>query len=239
MTILSPGFQLIDPSPGYPPGLTAAHFTGVSWNSRAKIVVSFKEHLKSALRIQQAHRCAYCHRPLGEHQDTHLEHIVEQSAWPRFTFEPQNIVLSCSRCNNQKLRSFVKISTAIRQRGGPHWTSCFLRVNPALFAAYPNQSADYRALHPHIDPFNVNFELWGGWIYKPRTAKGLRTIRLLEMNKIAAIEQRMRLERQKAYSSIPRILVRIADAAQHADVRRILTKYLCNVIFQMKKNIGV
>ncbi|WP_164844757.1 HNH endonuclease [Brucella pituitosa] len=99
------GFERILPTPTYASGVTLASFAGRNWDSRAKIVTEFKQNLKSTLRHAQRSLCCYCRRPLGDYRDTELEHIIEKSAHPAFTFEI-NLALSCSTCNNQKARSY-------------------------------------------------------------------------------------------------------------------------------------
>jgi uncharacterized protein (TIGR02646 family) len=66
------------------------------WNdSRAK---SIKHKISTHCLREQNCRCAYCELLLDKGNNA-IEHISPKSITENFTFEPLNLVVSCSRCN--------------------------------------------------------------------------------------------------------------------------------------------
>src|SRR5690606_19612567 len=62
-----------------------------------------KENIIAHLRIQQDNTCCYCKYQLGfDIKQVDIEHIIPKSEYGQFTFESQNLALSCPACNTKK-----------------------------------------------------------------------------------------------------------------------------------------
>lgn len=60
----------------------------------------FKEEITSQLLPTQNARCAYCGLKMrGEHP--HRDHIAPKESHPEYTFQPENLVLTCYPCNSE------------------------------------------------------------------------------------------------------------------------------------------
>lgn len=73
---------------------------GVQWNDN-----DFKNEIKPLLRQildDNQEVCAYCGLPFKGDKDKQIEHIAAKASYryPQFTFELQNLVLSCGYCNS-------------------------------------------------------------------------------------------------------------------------------------------
>ena len=192
-------FERVDPTPSYPNGYNESSYTGEKWDSKSKAVIDFKEGIKKALRITQVGRCCYCRRPLGDIQDTHLEHFIEKSAFSKFTFEPRNLALSCSTCNTQKNAVFRRISARISKSVSLiSGREVKLKRCPALSRYACNNASDineYRWFHPHLEDFSTHISIRKNWVFVPKTAKGKRCTRSLKLNALYSLERRAAAER--------------------------------------------
>lgn len=52
------------------------------------------------------HKCAFCESYLGHTASPHIEHYRPKSKFPELTFEWENWLLSCGRCNDKKWSHF-------------------------------------------------------------------------------------------------------------------------------------
>lgn len=196
------GFERITPTPLHPPGVTAAQLSGLAWESQANAVKAFKPFIKTELRAIQQGRCAYCRRLLSYVEDTDLEHVVERATNPDFCYEILNLALSCSPCNTSKNKTFKKVAIRLGTGKNPKYTSLILRKQVLTGSPYPSVTSDYRGVHPHLDNYSQHIQIWRGWIYQPKSAKGRRTIRNIKLNELAAIERRLRQERLLARKGV-------------------------------------
>lgn len=195
------GFEYIHPTPVYPAGRTSASYITYSWASQANQVTAFKQQLKDTLRLVQRGRCCFCRRPLADPMVTDLEHFIEKSAYPQFSFEITNLALSCRVCNSKKNTTFLRLHSSLNNRasrsGGNRTTYRCPTLAPhmAPLTALPSTAASYRWVHPHFDIYSDHLVIQKGWIFQWRTNKGLRTIRGLELNALAQLERRALAER--------------------------------------------
>ncbi len=199
------GFQSIHPAPLYPAGLDATALSIYAWASKAADVVTFKQCLKSDLRKVQLGRCCYCRRMLPDSMATHIEHIVEKSVHPEFTFEIRNLALSCVTCNSRKNAHFLRLCGALSKRASKKATSkVAVRRCPTLSASIPTRSpfpvvpSAYRWVHPHFDQYSAHITVQRGWFFSAVSGKGFRTVRGLELNALAQLERRALEERMTA-----------------------------------------
>ncbi|MDO8064883.1 MULTISPECIES: HNH endonuclease [unclassified Janthinobacterium] len=63
-----------------------------------------KEKIKGYLKEKSGYCCSYCRRDIkGEHNMVlDIEHVLEKDKFPRLTFNMENLLISCRRCNFKK-----------------------------------------------------------------------------------------------------------------------------------------
>lgn len=221
------GFQRIHPTPNYPVGLNGAGLAAFSWTSRAQDVVLFKTSLKGDLRELQLGRCCYCRRMLSDPMATDLEHFVEKSAYPLFTFEILNLALSCGTCNSKKNDSFMSLSRYLSRRASAASTSMTVRrcptlvTSPPLLAPLPTNPAAYRWVHPHLDNFSDHITIQKSWVFTWHSNKGFRTIRGMQLNALAQIERRALSERLASRKGALSLLVGALAELNHATGKQV------------------
>jgi len=225
---LNIGFDMIDPTPNYAIGVSLASFAGLPWKSRAGIVTAFKDNLKSELRRTQRTLCCYCRRPLGDPRDTDLEHIIERSVHPAFTFEIRNLALSCSTCNGKKAKAYALLCGKLTKRssrvlggGGRVVRSPVLSSNVPPVAI--SSAADFRWVHPHLDVFSDHIVVSKGYIFQRRTLKGHRTIQGLELNALTRLEHRAAVEKLSLRPGPISVAIGLAAQSHFHSPRQILS----------------
>ena len=67
--------------------------------------------IKNVLRAMSFHKCFYCERKLGEHEDE-VEHYIEIAEQPALAFDWLNLYLACKDCNKRKQPNTVIPVTA-------------------------------------------------------------------------------------------------------------------------------
>lgn len=199
MSKINIGFEKIEPTPHYPDGYDCASYKGLKWESKATGVVAFKVEIKKLLRATQVGRCCYCRRRMGDIQDVHIEHFIEKSAFPDFSFDPHNLSLSCSTCNTQKNAIYRRISARFsRTASRVAQRDVVVKRCPSLAGLYCKNILDeseYRWFHPHLDNFSDHVAIRKNWIFVPKSIKGRRCIRSLNLNKLYSLEERAAAER--------------------------------------------
>lgn len=195
------GFERIDPTPPYPPGTNAANLAGHQWSDDVKVVNSFKDGIKKALRNVQLGRCAFCRRVLFDDYATHIEHFVEKAEHPEYTFAIGNLSVSCGTCNGQKNATNLRFVAAMKKRAKrpgavPLSLHCrTLATHLGTNAPLPLNPEDYRWVHPHVDKYSLHIKIEKGWVFVGTSPKGIRTIRGVSLNALYRIEQRALFER--------------------------------------------
>lgn len=189
------GFDLIAPTPAYPSGVSAASLNTVAWTSRANAVVAFKEHVWASLYKAQVGRCCFCRRTMMDKTGAHLEHFVDKGQYASFTFEIRNLALSCPTCNVRKNGRFAALAGRLQREAKRSGRALVPRC-PVLTtelvpgAPFPTGANDFRWVNPHVDAYSTHIDWSKGWVFHGKTKKGLRTIRGVRLNEIAALEKR-------------------------------------------------
>lgn len=206
------GFERIAPTPGYPVGTTAAALSGLGWESRVNVAVTFRGGLKIALRTAQLGRCCFCRRQLYDDYATHLEHFVDKATFPQFGYEIRNLALSCGTCNIRKNAYFStwnrKYRFLTKSFVGPLPARC-----PVLSAAlnhcdpFPTSPVNFKWVNPHFHNYSQHILLARGWVFEGQTREGRRTIRSLKLNDLGQIERRALAERLEARGGTLSMLV--------------------------------
>lgn len=73
------------------------------WNKRDKATNAVKRHVNQHCLKQQRCKCSYC-ESLLQKGENFIEHLVPKGLYRDFTFEPQNLSVSCGRCNSTSVK---------------------------------------------------------------------------------------------------------------------------------------
>lgn len=189
------GFEYIDPVPTRPAGATPSALYRYKWTSSAKVVSSFKENIKSALREAQLGRCCFCRRRLGDNGDTDLEHFLDKDYFEDFRFEIRNLALSCGTCNTKKNGAFAswRAKIASRPKGfiGPRPRNCpAINVHIGSGGAYPSAPENFRWVNPYVHVYSEHILVAKSWVFRGVTPTGRRTVRALKLNDLGDVERR-------------------------------------------------
>lgn len=142
---------IVDSFNDLPKGQKSADY----WNQDE--VKPVRKQIKNHYITEQQQKCCYCnvHFPTKHNMVWDAEHVIPRTTEPRFLFEPRNLAIACKDCNCEKSDKEV-------------------RVNPGL-ARFPDESADYKIVHPHFDDYSTHIR-WIGTLCKPESKKGIYTI---------------------------------------------------------------
>ncbi|MCD8387777.1 MAG: HNH endonuclease [Bacteroidales bacterium] len=122
----------------------------------------FKRRFKKSLKRLQNSHCAYCRTKVWDANNFFaIEHIVHKSDHPEWMFLPENLCLSCSRCNSHKGTKNVLVKVGA--------------------TTYPNASTDFLIVNPYYDKYSDHIELVDGILYKGLTPKGRKTIQICKL----------------------------------------------------------
>lgn len=230
------GFQKITPTPGYPTGTSAAKLKNKKWSSSAKVATDFKEGLKISLRKAQRGLCCYCRRHLYDDYAVHIEHFVDKSSYPSYSYEIKNLALSCGTCNINKNGYFSSLQARHRSFFGyvgprfPTVPTIKGRLHPS--SPFPTHSGAFRWVSPHFHDYSNHIELVSAWVFRGVSAEGWRTIRGCKMNDLVKVELRALTERlQRQSGGLSEQIINIDSLSQQqaaqalnnlaADIRRL------------------
>lgn len=199
--------------------LEVATVSARPWGSTAHDAA--KRKLKSALLVFQKGKCAYCRRFIRD-EPGHLEidHILPKASfgnpldwrsndnelrkstagYPKFTFVPFNLALTCKRCNNKK---------------GTY--DCRVDRSAAAYSVYNLDSQFYNWLHPYLDSYPDHITLIEGMIYQANndSAKGTRVIEVCHLDKLAAVERLAAQVKVKNARAIGKAIVLLLEMVDH------------------------
>lgn len=147
------------------------------WESENKEIKKFKDELYKQLRDNLF--CPYCRRELQRSKYDELDHIIYKSDYSNFTYQPNNIVIACKRCNNKKLQSNVLKEEYIEKVKILEWNK------------YPCNKEYYSIIHPYFDIYSEHIEIENNVFYMPKDKeKGINTIRMMKLNSFDLLEIR-------------------------------------------------
>ena len=114
----------------------------------------------------QSRRCCYCKEKVNSENFKmwEVEHVLPQSSFPEFTFEPENLAVACPDCNTIKSNKPTSKSKAYKR--------------------FPNSSASYLIVHPHFDVY-ADHILKAGLIFQSKSLKGRKTIEICGLLRLA------------------------------------------------------
>lgn len=129
-----------------------------------------KGKIRDALRPEQDNKCCYCKKELGyDIKEVDIEHIIPKATYPKFTFEPKNLALSCPGCNTIKGDKPVLSKKIVR---------------------YPNHSKHHTIIHPHFDDYEDNILIHNGCVFEAISTKGSHTITVCQLYRLKVVEKK-------------------------------------------------
>lgn len=154
------------------------HFqTHTDWTK--SIFSSIKNNIIKYLRIQQGNTCCYCKYQLGfDIKEVDIEHIVPKGGrkgeYEKFTFEKNNLALSCPACNTKKSTKDVLNNKVL---------------------SYPTDGKDFIIVHAHLDNYSEHITIYDKCVFSAKTEKGKETIICCDLLRLTIVE-----EKAKAYT---------------------------------------
>lgn len=164
-------------------------YVGGEWDNREQKIQNFKNIIKSSLLKLQNNCCAYCGLPLEETGKTEIEHFAPKGGAKKpkhveFTFEPENLYLSCNLCNSP----IKKGNNDTIAKKKIIYKDCVFNI-----------------VHPRYDNPDDHYE-WLVYsksiLIQKRSVKGEGSIKLFKLDSAAHTEARARIEMLKKFSSI-------------------------------------
>lgn len=145
---------------------------------------------------EQTCRCAYCERILSK-GDVYIDHVAPKAKHRRFTYEPLNLVVSCSSCNSSTLKGTKE---TIKGAENPIYSS-----------------NNFKIVHPFLDdPDNHIFYQDSQRTILDMskcTKKGKETIKMFEWNNLTAQQDRVNIVNSVILPET--VAQRIADIATY------------------------
>lgn len=78
-------------------------YKNIPSNEKESLIKNYKhEDIKSVLFSMSSEKCAFCEGKPGENGNIEVEHFIPKSIYPEFTFEWNNLLPSCRKCNESK-----------------------------------------------------------------------------------------------------------------------------------------
>ncbi|PEW14339.1 hypothetical protein CN435_22075 [Priestia megaterium] len=142
------------------------------WNSH--VFNDLKREIREYLIDLNEQKCFYCKTKL--HEGTSLipiEHIIDKSSYPTYTFEPFNLTISCPACNTCKSTKKV-VNRFIHPRN--------------LF--YPRDTDDISIVHAYFDNYDQNIRIENGIFFVGLTDKGRKTIEICKLYRCKLAEEK-------------------------------------------------
>lgn len=154
------------------------------WSDSSPETIAIKHHISEHTIIAQGGRCAYCEKVLAK-GDVDIEHIAPKRHYGVFTFEPYNLLTSCTCCNAPVNKGQNKTI-----------------VEPANLSVY--NANQFSIVHSYFDDPNEHIK----YIDTKRTVidinncsvKGKETINMLHWNENWAFYKRLEIASMRQYS---------------------------------------
>jgi len=115
-------------------------------------------------------KCVYCRKDISlqSANNCHVEHIIPKSSEPlKFIFEPKNLCVLCSDCN--EIKKNKEIEDKILKRDTD-------------YSNYPRSSESFLIFHPHFDNYDDHIFKCED-IYIDLTPKGTYTMYVCKLNR--------------------------------------------------------
>ena len=118
-----------------------------------------KKHIKTHYVRFQDYTCVYCRQKIEIENNLvwDIEHILPKDKFPQFLFEPENLCVSCKKCNLEKTNKKVLKNDNITR--------------------FPKKADNYTIFHPHFDEYDDHIKILNSsLLFIPKSDKGRKTI---------------------------------------------------------------
>lgn len=114
------------------------------WKDEDLVGKVIRKEIRDHYMPLQEYRCAYCNNQNIEDHGLvwDCEHFLPKKGYPRFMFEPRNLVLSCKSCNLAKERYKEEL--------------LFAEDKPEI---YPENAHDFKLIHPIFESYSDYFKI--------------------------------------------------------------------------------
>lgn len=185
------------------------------WTSKRKGIKSFKENIRKHMFYQQGCKCAYCKMEmLLGCSNLQKDHIVPKIPHLEWMFLPENLCVTCDKCNNNKSDIETLVDESVVE--------------------YPFESSAFKIIHPFFDNYSEHIEIVDDLIYKAKTEKGKFTINTCKLFRLDLVTDRARL---KMKSDKPEsVLTKILSYLDNVDNKDTLKKEIVAIVNIYKRN---
>lgn len=185
------------------------------WTSKRKGIKSFKENIRKHMFYQQGCKCAYCKMEmLLGCSNLQKDHIVPKIPHLEWMFLPENLCVTCDKCNNNKSDIETLVDESVVE--------------------YPFESSAFKIIHPFFDNYSEHIEIVDDLVYKAKTEKGKFTINTCKLFRLDLVTDRARL---KMKSDKPEsVLTKILSYLDNVDNKDTLKKEIVAIVNIYKRN---
>lgn len=185
------------------------------WTSKRKGIKSFKENIRKHMFYQQGCKCAYCKMEmLLGCSNLQKDHIVPKIPHLEWMFLPENLCVTCDKCNNNKSDIETLVDESVVE--------------------YPFESSAFKIIHPFFDNYSEHIEIVDDLVYKAKTEKGKFTINTCKLFRLDLVTDRARL---KMKSDKPEsVLTKILSYLDDVDNKDTLKKEIVAIVNIYKRN---
>ncbi|MFP3668958.1 hypothetical protein SB717_27860 [Priestia sp. SIMBA_032] len=142
------------------------------WNN--SIFKELKRNVREYLIDLNDEKCFYCKTELNLGTSSiPIEHIIDKSNYPKYTFAPLNLTISCSNCNTCKGKTNV-VNNFI------HPQSIF----------YPIDTNNVSIVHAYLDHYEQHIRIEDGIFFVGVTDKGKKTIEVCKLYRCKLAEEK-------------------------------------------------
>lgn len=149
---------------------TVQKLENFDWNSEDN--EELRKEIRNYYRLEQKGICSYCRQTVSIVFATncHIEHIAPKSIHPEYIFEPKNLCVICSDCNQIKRdqETIGEIPDTIKKK---------------YKTKYPDKSEDFLIVHPHFDNYDDHILIINGFYIDKASKKGSFTIGACLLNR--------------------------------------------------------
>ncbi len=137
---------------------------------------TFKNNIRTHLKIRQGGRCAFCRLRVSTGTSwSNLEHMVSKTDYPQFMHQSNNLVYCCTRCNMSKVKKNVLKNP----------------TEDKTSQEFPNESNEFKIINPYYDNYEEHIDFLDNIIIVSNNSdKGTETIELYQLFRPELAEDR-------------------------------------------------
>ncbi|WP_145250701.1 HNH endonuclease family protein [Pseudomonas oryzihabitans] len=161
------------------------------WDGKAKAVIRFKNEIMTQGLTIQNKKCAWCTLSIAAEgrRTAHRDHIAPKARHPKWTFNPNNLIIACEYCNGFAVKGGID---TIHKLNDAYEECIFLIVHPYLDE--PSDHLEFTYCNTRELPVLI----------KGKTPKGIWTIENLQLDSTGLTTERAKdIVWEKQLSELP------------------------------------